>query len=382
MATEEQVKTAELQRTPHTPAQMVAEMPVTKEASLVYDVPSPLWYHRMGPVKDFFKKFSRLQRQRPLAVAVGTSVTTYFLGDIIAQEVSGDPYNWKRTARMLLVGCVASIPGYKWFLFLGSHFNYGGPALSITLKVLIQQVVFAPVFNTYFFGCQALLSGETWHGVIRRLKAAVPESILSSAKFWPLVTALNFTLIPAHLRFGFSGIFAVVWQTYLSFLNRKKEETHMAEVRVGWTDLAVDAKDRAGERLDEAGITDLVEDVKDKVGDVVDDVKEKVEDMKEKVSDAVEDAKDKVADVVEDVKEKVGDAVDDAKEKVGDAVQDAREKVSEVVEDAKDKMSEVLGIVENQDEEQEKEKEKLHERQETQDEFSSSNNPAGDAKKT
>ena len=31
--------------------------------------------------------------------------------------------------------------------------------MSITLKVLIQQFFFAPVFNTYFFGMQAILSG-------------------------------------------------------------------------------------------------------------------------------------------------------------------------------------------------------------------------------
>lgn len=54
---------------------------------------------------------------------------------------------------------------------------------------------------------------------------AVPESVVSSAKFWPAVTALNFTVIPAHLRFAFSGLFAVVWQTYLSYLNRREEIT-------------------------------------------------------------------------------------------------------------------------------------------------------------
>ena len=271
-------------------------------------------------------------------MAVGTSVTTYFCGDILAQEISGEPYDWKRTARMLLVGSVASIPGYRWFLFLGSHFNYGGAVASVTLKVAIQQMIFAPVFNTYFFGMQALLSGGTMHDVIHRIQGAVPESILSSAKFWPAVTALNFTVIPAHLRFAFSGVFAVVWQTYLSFLNRRKEEKHMKDVSIGWTGFAVDAKDRAGERLDEAGIPDMVEDVKEKVGDAV-------EDMKEKVGDVVDDVKEKVGDAAEDAKGKVGDIVDDVKERVGDVVEDMKDKV----EDAKDKVSEVLGIGDEDD---------------------------------
>jgi len=126
---------------------------------------------------------------------------------------------------MLAIGALASIPGYKWFMFLGTHFNYGSTAMSITIKVLIQQFFFAPLFNTYFFGMQAILAGSAPSEVIARVKGAVPESVISSAKFWPAVTALNFTVIPAHLRFAFSGVFAVVWQTYLSFLNRKEERT-------------------------------------------------------------------------------------------------------------------------------------------------------------
>jgi len=109
-------------------------------------------------------------------------------------------------------------------MYLGSHFNYNSKFGSIAAKVLIQQIFFAPLFNTYFFGMQAILAGQPPSVVLHRIAQAVPESVISSAKFWPAVTALNFTIIPAHLRFAFSGIFAVMWQTYLSFLNRKEEK--------------------------------------------------------------------------------------------------------------------------------------------------------------
>lgn len=224
MATEEQLKTAELQKTPHTPNQIVTEVPHAKVESLIIDVPSPLWYYRhLGPVKNFVTWFSRMQRRRPLTVGLMTSLTTYFCGDILAQEIGREEYDGKRTLRMLAIGALASVPGYKWFMYLGSHFNYGSTFTTITIKVLIQQFFFAPIFNTYFFGMQAILAGANPSAVIERVKGAVPESVISSAKFWPAVTALNFTVIPAHLRFAFSAVFAVVWQTYLSFLNRKEE---------------------------------------------------------------------------------------------------------------------------------------------------------------
>ena len=109
------------------------------------------------------------------------------------------------------------------FLFLGDHFNYRSRVVSIVTKVVVQQAIFAPIFNTYFFGMQAVLTGQSPSGVIHRIQQTVPESVLNSAKFWPMVTAVSFTFIPAQYRFMFSGLFAVIWQSYLSFLNRREE---------------------------------------------------------------------------------------------------------------------------------------------------------------
>lgn len=110
------------------------------------------------------------------------------------------------------------------FLFLGRNFNYASKALSIAVKVTVNQAVFTPVFNSYFFGMQAVLTGEGPHGVITRIKGTVPISIVNSLKLWPAVTAFSFWFIMPQYRFMFSGIFAVAWQGYLSFLNRKEEK--------------------------------------------------------------------------------------------------------------------------------------------------------------
>jgi hypothetical protein len=88
----------------------------------------------------------------------------------------------------------------------------------------VNQAVFTPIFNTYFFGMQALLTGEHASGIIARVQATVPVSIVNSLKLWPAVTAFSFTFIAPQYRFMFSGIFAVAWQCYLSFLNRKEEK--------------------------------------------------------------------------------------------------------------------------------------------------------------
>jgi hypothetical protein len=110
------------------------------------------------------------------------------------------------------------------FLFLGQNFNFSSKIASIATKVAVNQAVFTPVFNSYFFGMQAFLTGEHASGIIARIQAAVPVSIVNSLKLWPAVTAFSFAFIAPQYRFMFSGIFAVAWQCYLSFLNRKEEK--------------------------------------------------------------------------------------------------------------------------------------------------------------
>lgn len=93
---------------------------------------------------------------------LSSSLTIYFLGDLSAQAVSGSgneehSYEPIRGLRALIIGGVSSIPSYKWFMFLGNHFNYSSHAVSIAVKIVVNQTFFTPIFNTYFFGMQSLL---------------------------------------------------------------------------------------------------------------------------------------------------------------------------------------------------------------------------------
>lgn len=120
------------------------------------------------------------------------------------------------------------------FLFLSRNFNYNSRFVSIGVKIIVNQMCLTPIFNTYFFGSQALLSGENLTGTVQRVRDTVPTSIANSWKFWPVVTALSFTFVPIEHRAVFSGFFAIGWQTYLSYLNRKaeiKEHAMIPEVK-------------------------------------------------------------------------------------------------------------------------------------------------------
>lgn len=109
-------------------------------------------------------------------------------------------------------------------MFLSRNFNYTSRVLSLVTKIVVNQCIFTPLFNSYFFGMQAFLAGDNLSEVLERIKRTVPTSMANSVKLWPIVTAINFTFIPIEYRSVFAGVIAVGWQTYLSWLNRLAEQ--------------------------------------------------------------------------------------------------------------------------------------------------------------
>ncbi|GFF39212.1 protein SYM1 [Aspergillus udagawae] len=215
-----------------------------------------------GPIGRLAESYTRVQQRRPYATQVVSSIVIYLCGDLSAQllfpsdspaqtpraaseenpadsaedgevkAASSGGYDPLRTMRHLTVGVGSAIPTYNWFMFLHNNFNFQSKFLSILTKVSIQQAVFTPIFNTYFFSVHSLLAGASLEETFERLKVALPVSISNSVKLWPAVTAFSFMYVSPPFRSIFAGVIAVGWQTYLSWLNQKaarEVEAEMAE---------------------------------------------------------------------------------------------------------------------------------------------------------
>ncbi len=213
-------------------------------------------WNRLRPPYKIVKAYGKAQEKRPYMTQVGSLVTIWCCGDILAQSLEDEDYDLWRTLRHMSIGCIVSIPSYKWcgvrniqdqsgancsllrrFMYLGRSFNYASKFRSLATKVIVNQIVFAPLFNTYFFGMQSLLSGASLMDAWERIKNTVPISWIISCKFWPIVTAFNFTYIGPQYRSLFagqspmvyrasvadiwSGLVALGWQAYLSWLNQR-----------------------------------------------------------------------------------------------------------------------------------------------------------------
>ncbi|GKT93554.1 dihydroorotate oxidase [Colletotrichum tofieldiae] len=215
-----------------------SDAPKQKRAEDPIPVPNtvstiPLW-QRLGPLTRAAEGYARAQRKRPLtthgtllrgvACYVGVVVVVLLLLLLLL---------------LLFLLLVVAVVGHSSlielvfhrFIFLSQNFNYASRLLSLGTKVVVNQVCFTPIFNSYFFGMQAFLAGDNFEQIIERIRRTVPVSIVNSCKLWPAVTAFSFSFIPMEYRSVFSGVIAVGWQTYLSFLNRQAEVVEEVEER-------------------------------------------------------------------------------------------------------------------------------------------------------
>jgi protein Mpv17 len=92
----------------------------------------------------------------------------------------------------------------------------------------MNQLIFAPYVNVYFFSMQALLAGDGISGAVQRVKDTLVTSWINSCKIWPIVMAFNLSFVPLEYRSLCAGLVNVGWQAYLSLLNRWAE-IHEAE---------------------------------------------------------------------------------------------------------------------------------------------------------
>jgi protein Mpv17 len=212
--------------------------PANLPTSDLKTIPGPIWVWTQP-----LNSYSRVHKRRPYTVQIVSTLIIYFFGDMAAQRINPTPqdntnetastpsstYDPQRTVRALLIGGLAAIPGYHWFLYLARNFNYTSKAGSIVVKVLVNQIVFTPIFNSYFFGMQSALSGAGLSEIVERIKNTVPTSWKNSWKLWPAVTAFSFAFVRVELRGLFAGVIAIGWQTYLSILNQRAAKMEKGE---------------------------------------------------------------------------------------------------------------------------------------------------------
>lgn len=83
--------------------------------------------------------------------------------------------------------------------------------------ILVDQLVFAPLFIGVLIGSIGTLQGRQPLEISHNLKRDFPDILMTNYKIWPAVQLLNFYFVPLNYQVLLVQIVAVAWNTYISF---------------------------------------------------------------------------------------------------------------------------------------------------------------------
>lgn len=185
---------------------------------------------RVGPsskgskkLAGFWKMYSKALEEHPIRIKSATSFFGFLVGDAVAQLVVGNPYNYMRTARMVIFGILMDGPiGHLWYSFLDSKVYPEDPKSNkaVISKMLCDQVLWAPFFSCVFFAVIKTLEG-TPSLIIPTIKAKLIKTLLANYAIWPLAHIINFKFIPSSQRILYINCVQVVWSAYLSNMSSR-----------------------------------------------------------------------------------------------------------------------------------------------------------------
>ena len=91
-------------------------------------------------------------------------------------------------------------------------------------KLIIDQLIFSPIFTTSVVGLRIILMGRTpYHKVPEILFQLVPSAVLSSWSFWMPARAFSLMFIPVHMHIVSVSALSFIWNMIFSMLMKKSE---------------------------------------------------------------------------------------------------------------------------------------------------------------
>ncbi|KAL3456057.1 hypothetical protein BJX64DRAFT_281610 [Aspergillus heterothallicus] len=85
-------------------------------------------------------------------------------------------------------------------------------------KVIVDQVIGGAWNTVAFIATMGVLRGQDYEVIKGEIQNNFWTFVFAGLKFWPFVSILNFTVVPADKRLLVGNLFGLVWGIYLSLM--------------------------------------------------------------------------------------------------------------------------------------------------------------------
>eukprot|EP00980_Cylindrotheca_fusiformis_P003259 scaffold735_cov116-Cylindrotheca_fusiformis.AAC.29 len=176
-------------------------------------------------VRSFWKRYTASMDRYPLWTNCWTSGLLTLLGDLVAQLISYSAVSeisLYESCKFFLLGlCVQAPMSHYYYLALDDAFppTPNPWTISTLIKLVIDQLLFAPTFLLVVFVFLDILDGRYHYGEMEHhLQQDFGSTLVANWKLWLPATIINLAFVSPEYRVLYSNIIFFVWTVVLAML--------------------------------------------------------------------------------------------------------------------------------------------------------------------
>ena len=196
-------------------------------------------------LRTLLKRYELASQHRPVTTQIATGACVMMCGDVTAQlAVEQHSLDLKRVLVSSAFSGFIISPALSRLMVMIDRLLPGQQPMQIAKKAFAHQTICAPLLGPSFIVwsslVEALLAGrvrtqlerdEAVAHMYARLRQDFGNIWSASYSFWLPANAINYGLVPPHLRIAFNTTAACVYNTFLTWIAHRQIDSSELESR-------------------------------------------------------------------------------------------------------------------------------------------------------
>ncbi|XP_055302379.1 mpv17-like protein isoform X2 [Sitodiplosis mosellana] len=174
----------------------------------------------MSRIREIFNKYPLFRGMLSYSLIWPTSA-------LIQQKIAGkswDSIDWAKCARFSFYGSLYVGPTLYMWIRISSRLFPQQTLRAAVSKGLLEQISYTPAAMTSFYFIMSLLEGKSVEEGIAEVKNKFWPTYKAAMCVWPIVSTLNFALVPEKNRVVFISMCSLMWTCFLAYMKQLSVE--------------------------------------------------------------------------------------------------------------------------------------------------------------